>query len=340
MEKGEAMETLETWKEELRRQLVEKAEWNLKEENIRFYEDGFQAGDDREEQELIRSTNIRYYKIESDVLKGNYLVLFLQKQESQMKTVCRFSLDYLFALYQKDGWERVWKEIQENITMSNRADRAGVLEQMHAYETAEEHLMIRPLNFTDNRYDLKESVYRQIGDMALVLYIKISDDKEQGLMTAKLPRHVFEEWGQNFDTVWENAMLNTYSMAQPRMYMTPHETTNPPYSKGAFMALGSSMQKIWHSQVPTVTTTRQTNGAIAMFYPGVRERIAEMTGGSYYVAFTSIHEARIHCEGSMSPRQILRSLKDVNHAFDKSEILSRKVYFYDAKKKTFEAMEL
>ena len=268
---------------------------------------------------------------------GNYLVIW---QNGALRSVCRFSMDYLFALYQKDGWEPVWENIRQNLELSRHTDETGVLEKMHDYEAVKEHLIIRPLNFTDNRYELKEGVYQQVGDIALVLYIRIGDDDVHGLTTAKVPKKIFEEWGQKMDAVWENALLNTYVAAQPRMYMTPQETVNPPYSRGAFMALGSSMNKIWHSQVPVITTTKQTNGAIALFYPGVKERIAKMAGGSYYVVFTSIHDARVHCEGSTTPRQILRGLKDVNKMFDASEILSRKVYFYDAQKETFEAMEL
>ena len=74
------------------------------------------------------------------------------------------------------------------------------------------------------------------------------------------------------------------------------------------MALGSDMDIIEFHMSPTVTTTKQVNGAIAMFYPGVMERIAEMAGGSYYVVFTSIHEAKIHCAGSVDPGMILNTL--------------------------------
>lgn len=93
-------------------------------------------------------------------------------------------------------------------------------------------------------------------------------------------------------------------------------------------------------QVPTLTTTKKTNGAIALFYPGVKEKLAELFGESYYVAFTSINDVRIHHKDTISPLSVLRRLKDVNSAFPKEELLSRKVYYYDKDKKTFEMMEL
>ena len=107
------------------------------------------------------------------------------------------------------------------------------------------------------------------------------------------------------------------------------------------MALNAVQEKMNSLYVPTVTTTKQQNGAIAMFYPGVQEKIAHVCGGSYYVVFTSIHDARIHVKGAMSARQILQSLKDVNKKFNKpEEILSRKVFYYDSEKKELEMLEL
>ena len=93
-------------------------------------------------------------------------------------------------------------------------------------------------------------------------------------------------------------------------------------------------------EIPTVTTTKQVNGAVAMFYPGVKERIAELYGDSYYVVFTSIHEARTHCRGAFSPRHMLRSLQETNQAFPTEEMLSETVFYYDRDKRSFEALML
>ena len=73
---------------------------------------------------------------------------------------------------------------------------------------------------------------------------------------------------------------------------------------------------------------------------GVKERIAEMFDGSFYVAFTSIHEARVHRVGGWSPNRIKCSLDGVNRDFDREELLSRNVYLYNAKEKTFKALEI
>ena len=206
-----------------------------------------------------------------------------------------------------------------------------------------EKLFIRPLNYNDHRYELKENVSRRIGDMALVLYVLANDERNgerHDVMSMKMPRLMMEKWGLPEEEVWDNALNNTYMMAPPRLYLNMMDTYNPPYHKGAFMALNSDIKSLSAHAVPTITTTSQMNGAIAMFYPGVQERLAELFGGDYYVAFTSVHDVRLHKKGSMSPRQILNSIKHVNKTFDPSEILSRKVYLYDTAAKELKQLEL
>lgn len=319
-------------------QLAQKREWDISTDNIKCYNNGF-TSDNKEELEFIRDTNIRYHKSESDILIGNYIVL-VKEGENKITSMSRFSVDSLYQSYKKDGWDQIWKVIKDNLDISKRVDSTGLLEQINDYEAIKEHLIIRPVNFTDNRYELKECVYKKIGDIALILYLVVYDNEEQGLGTVKVPKPAFELWNLNMENVWEHALLNTNVMAPPRMYFKPDECYKAPYTKGAFMALGSDMAKIGFSQVPLITTTKQTNGAIALFYPGVKERVAKMAGGSFYVAFTSIHEARIHCKGSIAPLQILQQLKQVNKTFDPNEILTRKVFYYDSEKGTFEALEL
>lgn len=303
-----------------------------------FYKDGFTADGNREDIELIRSTNIRYHQVESDVLMGNY-VMIKRKDTRDMTSLCRYDADDLFAVYIHKGWDEVLNIIKGHLEECDRLDNAGVLTQLENYEAVREHLIIRPINFTANQYDLKNCVFELMGDIALVLYLVISEDESYGLGTAKVPGVIFEKWERSLEDVWNAALFNTYVLAPPRMYEMPWECYKPPYTKGAFMALGSDMDIIEFHMSPTVTTTKQVNGAIAMFYPGVMERIAEMAGGSYYVVFTSIHEAKIHCAGSVDPGMILNTLLEVNQMFDKEETLSEKIYFYDADKKSIGAYE-
>ena len=93
--------------------------------------------------------------------------------------------------------------------------------KLENYEVAKEKLIIRPINYTDNRYELKKMIYKQYDDVALVLYTVMYDNKEMGLGTLKVQKHIFEKWGKDLEEVWEDALINSNIIAPPRMYMTP-----------------------------------------------------------------------------------------------------------------------
>ncbi len=329
----------ELFLDELKKYILDNKTWNIADENYKLYKDGYTSADE-EELEFIRNTNIKYNNVESDTLTGDFIDLKIIGNNGSTMS-CRFAGTYLYDEYTAHGWDAVGHIVDENIKVVSVTNVNEIIKNIADYSFMHNNLIIRPINFADNRYELKNCIYKQVGDIALVLYAMLYNNKEMGLATIKIPKPVFERWGKNLDEVWNEALINTNVWAPPRMYMKPSDMDKPSYEKGAFMALNSVPEKVNPLSAPIVTTTKQQNGAIAMFYPGVMEKVAQICGGSYYVVFTSIHEARIHQKGTMPPRQILQTLKDVNKKFNPAnEILSRKVFYYDSEKKTFEALEL
>ena len=78
----------------------------------------------------------------------------------------------------------------------------------------------------------------------------------------------------------------------------------------------------------------QQNGAIAPFLPGVAERISELLGAGFYLAFTSIHEVMIHDERLIQPKQIAEVLREtIKDYTSETEFLSDHVYYYDKDRK-------
>ena len=326
---------------ELQKKLEEKKQ-ELSYGKIAFFEDG-STSTDAKELSIIRETNIKYQKTESDVLIGDYIILFQYKDKREQ--MCRFNCMQLYQEYEKGSWAAVWEPILSSIDSSRKFMELGIIDliEKNEYDLLKDKLFIRPLNFKDHRYELKNHIYKCIGDMVLVLYILASDEndgKRHDVLSVKVPRSSMQAWGIDEEEVWENAMSNTYIMAPPRIYLNPMDIVNPPYHRGAFMALNSDITSLAPNAVPTVTTTAQINGAIAMFYPGVMKRIAELFGDDYYIAFTGTSEARLHKKGTIQPRNILMRIKQMNKTFDPSETLSNKVYLYEAAKKELKQLEL
>lgn len=328
----------ENFIEELKKYVLSDKEWEICEEDYKFYPDGCTANGDKKVLSFIRNTNIKYHQTESDVLIGDFVEIERKRDNGEL--ICRFEVRYLFDEFNYDGWSRVRLIIDENLKMASCTDINEIVANMNDYNYIKDRLIIRPINYTDHRYELKDVIYKQCGDIALVLYVFLYDNEEFGLGTAKVPKAAYECWEKDIEEIWTEALINTNVIAPPRMYMDPADAYKPSYEMGAFMALNSKINSIGKMQVPLITTTKQRNGAIAMFYPGVQEKIAALMGSSYYIAFTSVDDARVHHIDSVSPLRALRSLKDVNKMSEKDDILSRKVYLYDKDKKTMEALEL
>jgi hypothetical protein len=300
----------------------------------RLYEDG-EIGDNAQDKQFIIETNIKYNKSESEVLKGDFLSVL----HTDKTSLARFSVQYLYDSYQRDGWEFVGKIIDDNLSYaSSTGDMQEILNSLNNYEAVKDRIIVRPLNYTDNKLNLRDSVYRQVGDMALVLYLFISDTPKYGLLTTKIPQIVVDNWGKDIDEVMETALVNANIKSVPRMYNNPMKTANPTYSEGAYMALGSNYKL---TRISTFTTYPNMNGAISFFYPGVKEKIAEMAGGDYYVVFTGICEFHVHPVNEANPRQLLSSLKYMNKSMNKpGETLTRKIYRYNVETKELVMMQL
>ncbi len=302
-------------------ELEDRAKKNFPEEEIRIWEDGFQPTTEKE-REFVESANALYAKKESDKLIGDFVTFCKDGASTRVSMECLASL----ADGTEHGWDMVMEAVRRSIQERDSFQGAENLQDILDYSRACSRLFIRLLNYQDHRLELKGMVYDRIGDMAKVLYYKLSDDGVN-LNSTKVHADQIGEWGVSLDEAWDAAMLNTFSSAMPRIYRSVEECIDPPYQRGIFMDREFEIGSAGHI---VLTTTRQLNGAIALFYPGVAARIAQLLGNDFLIAFTSIDDVRIHPVGSVSPREVLMRLKNVNRNFNESrgDILSRKVYKY------------
>lgn len=127
--------------------------------------------------------------MESDTLIGDFLNLTVTL-EGRTDTYCRFSVKELYNEYQEYGWERVDFIISENIKLASFYSPDEIMKNITDYEFIRNRSIVLPINFTDNKYELKDCVYKKIGDIALVLYVLLYDDEKMGLGTVKAQKHL------------------------------------------------------------------------------------------------------------------------------------------------------
>lgn len=238
----------------------------------------------------------------------------------------------LYESYKREGWQSVLPEIVAKLQREDEIT-AGIPGGAGDYERNSGRLIVRPLNFGNNREELENCIYWKYGDIALVLYALLYD-MDKDFMTMKITKGMLEKWGVSDTETLTNALLNTYAKMPPRLYHGTDIRPSYDLQDGVFMGEKGNPIEI-HSEDEEeglrgyrLTTTKWLNGAVALFYPGVKERLAQIFQGDYYVGFTSIHEAVLHPVQHKILGEMKAAIQHTNAVFDRREMLTNCVYRY------------
>ena len=258
------------------------------------------------------------YKQETEYppTSGDRLLLKRQRNEEIME-VCALYVQDLFREYQ-NGWsmEAIVREIVERLDAIARSECFQRSRNLEDYDKIKEDLFIRLLNIEKNQVELEDCIYRTIGE-----------------------RHMLEKWEQEPKQVFEEALLNTYFISPPRIYCWEKLIFDPDYAGENFMNLLCDYKLKKDVLGNCLSTTIRTNGAVAIFLPGVAERIGQLMGGGFYMVFTSIHEVMIHNEKSADPEELKKVLEDtVNETTPPEDFLTYQIYHYDLETGSFSVL--
>lgn len=292
---------------------------------------------------LLRELNLREKQIYFEAKDENGMTptgdrLFIECYASAAgKEVCGVHIEEMYADYQ-DGItvEKIGSQVKEDI-MKMKA--SGLLEKtkaLNSYQTVKKDLFIRLLNKEQHQKELKTAVYKEIGDIAAVLYMKLGD-RDNHTTSMKIRKGHLEEWNITQQDAWEDAVKNTFCMAPPRIYIWEKLLFNPYYKGEDFM--GDEIY--WLNQKRAIiglclSITVRTNGAVAVFLPGVAERLADLLNDSFYIVFTSIHEAMVHPVKCMDPEVLLQKVREtIEEATPKEYFLTENLYIYNRDQRKF-----
>ena len=280
------------------------------------------------------------YKQETEYppTSGDRLLLKRQRNEEIME-VCALYVQDLYREYQ-NGWsmEAIVREIVEQLDAIARSECFQRSRNLEDYDKIKEDLFIRLLNIEKNQVALEDCIYRTIGDIALVLYARMGELNGSSA-SIKIKRHMLEKWEQEPKQVFEEALLNTYFISPPRIYCWEKLIFDPDYAGENFMNLLCDYKLKKDVLGNCLSTTIRTNGAVAIFLPGVAERIGQLMGGGFYMVFTSIHEVMIHNEKSADPEELKKVLEDtVNETTPPEDFLTYQIYHYDLETGSFSVL--
>lgn len=212
------------------------------------------------------------------------------------------------------------------------------LKKLKDYEQVKENLFIRLINFEKNKTELEKAFYKRNGDIALTLYMKIAD--EDGTMTSlKVPLKCVERWDLEKEDVFMAALKNTASMMPPKVYDMMKMLLKPGYDgedvdDPDYIPFQDAMGNC-------LSTGQKTNGAVAIFYPGVARLFCDkINTDGLYLVFTSIHEVMVHNARMIEPEDLASVLDDtIKESTPEDDVLTKRIYYYNAETDQIEMLE-
>ena len=245
------------------------------------------------------------------------------------KEVCGIHTEELFEDY-KDGTslERIADRVEKEVHKLKNAGFFEKTKNLDNYEKIKNDLFIRLLNRKKYQRELSRAVYRVIGDIALVLYMQVGE-VDGCTSSMKIRRDCLEDWGIDENVVFEAALINTYFISPPRIFMWEKLIGNPEYDGEWFMDLNHEFHLKHDSIGNCLSTARRTNGAVAVFLPGVAKRLSDLMNADFYMVFTSIHEVMIHNVNTSYPEDLEVVLREtLREATPDEDFLTDKIYRY------------
>lgn len=212
-------------------------------------------------------------------------------------------------------------------------------------------LVLRAMNLTWYRKQYGYGVCRIVGDIALVPCYRGNEDFYP---VQRIDGAAFG-WRYSKEQLLSDALENTFKAAPARIHweVSAPERKVIPFSEGrgrirgavaeeraAYVAVQGTSAMAGTAPMDCeegvgslhLTTEGGRLGAVAFFYPGMRERLARMIGGDYYAVFPSAHECIIHPITDGALPEALHGIRDalchVNAVFPGEDMLSARVYHY------------
>ncbi|MDO4486378.1 MAG: DUF5688 family protein [Bacillota bacterium] len=198
------------------------------------------------------------------------------------------------------------------------------------FEDIKDMLQIQVVEASRNMDRLKELVYKPLEEgMVMLAYVVVRED-DNGSYRFALPKSIADSYSYDIDKVFDAAIANSMEKNAPVLSdmmsmivnMGEAEYTNP--LKDDFrINVGENMYVLSNSS--------GVMGASALYYPDVKERIADAFGENYYVLPSSLHEVILVPESAGIEIEHLRAMvKDANRSVvDSKDVLSDKVLMYD-----------
>ena len=243
------------------------------------------------------------------------------------KQLCGIDVKDLYERFMEgSSMESIFYSVQEEI---EKLKTVGMLEGKmtpDSYQKIRKYLFVKPLNKKAHSLELEDAVHKDVGDIACVVYMMLSNTN--AYFCVKIKNQHLKQWKMTKEAVMEEALKNTCQMTPPFIY-----TNGKNKSGGSFMDNGafclSKSDKVMGVQL---CTNAKENGAVSVFFPGVLQRLAQLMESDLYILFTSRNESSIYSVNESNLEDIKDELHIMETDYDNGiwyeDSLSEELYYY------------
>lgn len=265
--------------------------------------------------------------------------VYVKENESSTSIMRLYAEEYYSAW--KDGvkMDALVREVMQDVEVFKNINLTKKMQDFKDYEKIKSRLILRLISCERNKEELQGAFYRQVDDIALVLYMKTFAADEM-TMTVKVPAMYANGWEISEEDIFQVALQNTVRLMPPRAYDFRKMIFNPAYEgedvyDPDYIPDRSEMGNC-------LSTKTKAYGAVAIFYPDVADLFCQlMNTEELYLAFTSIHEVMVHDARRMGdPKNQQEVLKNtIAEATSEGDFLTEHIYHYDMKKEKIEMLQ-
>lgn len=201
------------------------------------------------------------------------------------------------------------------------------------FDNMKDQIIVRVVGKENNQKLMEKAPYREINDL-LVTFRWVAKIDENGLGSVLITNQLLEQWKKDrvidMNSFYDKALENT-----ERLF--PACVTN---MEDLLCGLLSDMEDLeeFSPEIKTgpvamyvITNKNKINGATAILYPGILEKMAEKLQGDFFILPSSIHEIIIVPDDEkVNLSHLQQMVKEVNRDIvDPEEILSNSIYLYN-----------
>lgn len=223
------------------------------------------------------------------------------------------------------------------------------LEHINEYDRVKDKIICRLVNREANEKLLGDKPFTPVEDLAVTYHIQIKSS-EDGIGSIAITEAMMDSYGVDTETLHKQALENMERLSPP--VIKPLKEILVEHMLPEFMASSGLSEEEAKKSLETVipgtdegaaleiiciSNRSGINGAACIVSPEVRQKVADMAGGDYYVLPSSVHEVLAIPKTEDFNCSVLRDMVTGINSSEVSdeEVLSGSVYEYHAKDRVF-----